>query len=478
MKRRRFLGLAVTSLTWPACRLVSAAALPVRQDTAAAKLAVAIRGNLFLPGSAPYELKRHGFAADVDLHPAMVVQVASARDVSTTVQFARDQKLPLAVRCGGHSYAGYNSCEGGVVIDLSRLRTLQPAPDGRTIRVGGGALSGNVEQATARIGRATTLGQCPGVGVGGFLLGGGVGPLMSRHGLGCDNVLAAEVVLADGRIVTASASEHPDLFWAIRGGGGNFGVVTAFTLKLHDITTVLGGYLTYRSSKAAELLVVLRDLAAAAPDSQSLIATLMPGRDKGFELSVQLCDVGDAEAAQRTLAALRKSPLLVSDTVVVQPYLALEQQVPFQIPPMRREYRGGFLPALSGAVIASLAEAVANAPDRNGEISLIFMHGAVTAVAADATAFPLRRRGFAHGVAANQSTGPGTDRAAAWVRTTARALAPFGDGAYVNVMGREDTAAVRAAYAGNYARLAALKAKYDPANLFNVNQNITPGGRS
>lgn len=473
MKRRKFIGVAAASVAWPFWRSVSASASPV-QEGPAASLARLIAGKVFVPGSAEYALKRHGFAADVDLHPAMVVQVASARDVSAAVLFARKQQLSLAVRCGGHSYAGYSSCEGGILIDLSALNALIPSRDGRTMRVGGGALCGHVEQETAKIGRATSLGQCPGVGLGGFLLGGGVGPLMSRYGLGCDNVLAAEVVLADGRIVTASAKDHPDLYWAIRGGGGNFGVVTAFTVQLHDVATVMGGQLTFRSLEPTDLFVILRDLAAAAPDSQTLIATLVPDRKQGFFLSVQVCDAGDFSAAERGLVPFRKSPMLVSDTVKVQSYLALEQQVPFDIPPARRENRGGFFPEMSDVVVAQLAEALATLPDRAGEITLIHLHGAVTAVATDATAFPLRRSGFAHNVAAQWSAKSGPDRAAAWVRATARALAPFGEGAYVNVMGREDNAAVRAAYAGNYARLAAVKTKYDPSNLFALNQNVQP----
>ena len=475
MKRRTFLEATAATLGLPLFSAGAWTRAALVEKTPADGLAAAIRGQIYLPGSAEYDRKRRGFAADVDLHPALIVHAANAVDVSTTVRFARDHALPLAVRCGGHSYAGYNSCEGGIVIDLSGLNALDPSADGRTMRIGGGALSGHVEEASARIGRATALGQCPGVGVGGYLLGGGVGPLMSAYGLGCDNVLAADIVMADGRAVTTSSHELPDLFWAIRGGGGNFGVVTSFTVKLHQVTSVLAGYLTYRSPKPAELLLVLRDLAAAAPNTQTLIATLAPEHDKTFSLSVQLCDAGELAAAQRAFAPFRRSSLLVSDTVVVQPYLQLEQQVPFDVGSMRRENRGGFIDDLSGAAIEQLADAVAAAPDGNGDITLIHLHGAVTSVARDATAFPLRQRGFAHNVAARWSAASGPGPAAAWVRATAHALSLFGEGAYVNVMGREDDAAVRAAYVGNYERLASVKSKYDPTNLFAINQNVSPG---
>lgn len=470
MRRRAFLQFGAASLATSILPVGAAAA--VLADAAATRLGRSIRGEVFAPGAADYERLRRGFAADVDLRPLMVVRPASAADVVRIVRFARDQRLPLAVRGGGHSYAGYNSCDGGIVIDMSGLRALAMSEDRLTMRVGGGALSGHVEQESAKAGCATALSQCPGVGVGGYLLGGGVGPLMSRYGLGCDNVTAAEIVLADGRIVTASEREYPDLFWAIRGGGGNFGVVTAFTVKLHEVTAVLGGYLTYRSPNPADLLGVLRDLAASAPDSQTLIATLAPDHETAFSLSVQACDAGDLAAGERRLAPFRKSRLLASDTVIVQRYLDLEQQVPFDIPPMYRENRGGFIPDLSDAVVAALSTAMATAPD--GDVALLHLHGAVATVTRDATAFPLRAQGFAHNVAARWSPKTGRERAAAWVRETARSLAPFGSGAYVNVMGREDAAAVRAAYGGNYARLAATKAKYDPANLFSINQNIEP----
>lgn len=470
MKRRTFIEAAAASLAIPFWPSLAATFAPA--DTAATRLGKLVRGRIFVPGFEEYERKRHGFAADVDLHPAIVVQPLSAGDVSVIVRFARQNRLPLAVRCGGHSYAGYNSCDGGIIIDLSGLNAIELSADQQTVRVGGGVLSGHIEEATAEIGRAASLGQCPGVGVGGFVLGGGVGPLMSRCGLGCDNLVAAEVVLADGRVVAASERQHTDLFWAIRGGGGNFGVVTRFVLKLHKVSTVLGGYLTYRSSSPSDLLAILRDLSAAAPADQTLIATLAPERDNAFSLSVQVCDAGDVATGEHALAPFRKLPSLVSDTVIVQPYIALEKQVPFEIGAMRRENRGGFFPELSAGVIAELSRAVATAPDRDGDIALIHLHGAVTRLAEDATAFPLRTRGFAHNVAARWSPAGGQARAAAWVRDTAAALQPFGKGAYVNVMGRENEAAVRAAYVGNYPRLVAAKRKYDPTNMFAVNQNI------
>jgi FAD binding domain-containing protein/berberine-like enzyme len=436
-------------------------------------LSKALHGAIYLPGHPEYEKLRHGFAAKVDHHPALIVHATDADDVVAAVKFAREQKLPLAIRGGGHSYAGYNSCDRGLVIDLSGLRNIAVHAERGIVRVGGGALSGVLEQETAKSGYATVLGQCPSVGVGGFLLGGGVGPLMSRYGLGCDNVLAAEVVLADGRVITASASEHPDLYWAIRGGGGNFGVVTTFTLKLHRVSEVLAGYLEYRSPNPTELLHVLRDLAAAAPDEMTLIATLTPAKGS-FALSVQVCHVGEEAAGQAALEPLLKSKLLSSNGVKRQPYLALEQMVPFDVPPVYWENRGGFFPALSDRVINLLAAAITRGPGIYDELSFIQLHGAVTRVPLSATAFPMRSNGFAYGIASTWLPATGAGQASNWVNQTADSLARFGRGVYVNVMGLEGPMSVRRAYDSNYARLATSKRKFDPSNLFSINQNIKP----
>jgi hypothetical protein len=297
---------------------------------------------------------------------------------------------------------------------------------------------------------------------------------MSKYGLGCDNVLSADIVLADGRPVIASPHDNPDLFWAVRGGGGNFGVVTAFTVALHPVSQVLGGYLTYVSGNASELLRILRDLAALATDDLTLIATLVPAREKRFTLSVQACYAGEIEAGEKLLAPLRHSRLLVSDTVKALPYLDLESQVPADIPPVHWENRGGFFPELNDRVIEVLSDAIATGPGLYDELSFIHLHGAVTRVPIHATAFPLRTEGFAYGIASSWKLSTGPDRSAAWVARTAANLAPFGHGAYVNVMDREDEVSVRKAYAENYQRLAKVKARYDPSNVFAINQNIKP----
>jgi FAD/FMN-containing dehydrogenase len=480
MKRRSFVLQGLSSIAFSLVAPEDMFGRPPSPGTkpleahAVAKLRKEIQGAVYLPGNPEYEKLRRGFAAKIDLHPAFVVHVVTSDDVHKSIAFAQTHELPLAVRCGGHSYAGYNTCEGGLVIDLSGLRDLTVSSDGSTVRIGGGVLSGAVEQATAKVGCAAVLGQCPSVGIGGFLLGGGVGPLMSKYGLGCDNILSADIVLADGRSVIASPHHNPDLFWAIRGGGGNFGVVTAFTVALHPVSQVLGGYLTYVSGDASELLRILRDFAAMATDDLTLIATLVPAKERKFMLSVEACYAGEIGAGEKLMAPFRRSRLLVSDTVKPLPYLDLESQVPAEIPPVHWENRGGFFPELNDGVIEVLSEAIATGPGLYDELSFIHLHGAVTRVPVHATAFPLRTEGFAYGIASSWDLSTGPNRSTGWVARTEAKLAPFGHGAYVNVMDREDEASVRKAYADNYQRLAIVKARYDPSNLFSINQNIKP----
>src|ERR1700723_1202755 len=259
MNRRSFLWQGVcSSLALSARSSFSqqVAAIPVSMPsyTNLAALARRLTGTIFRPGDPQYEQLRKGYAAKFAAHPALVVHPANPQDIQATLSFASSHHLPLAVRCGGHSYAEYSTCDGGLVLDMSGFRTMTIATDKSHARLGGGMLCGAVEIETAKAGVATVLGQCPSVGVGGFLLGGGVGPLMSKFGLGCDNVLAADLVLADGRQVHASTHENRDLYWAIRGGGGNFGVVTAFEVALHPVSQVFAGEISLESSDLREIL--------------------------------------------------------------------------------------------------------------------------------------------------------------------------------------------------------------------------------
>ncbi len=450
-------------------------ALPVSKPSDAELTVFARRlsGKIFRPGDPKYEQLRKGFAAKVDAHPALVVHPVNSHDIQAPLSFATSNQLPLAVRCGGHSYAGYSTCEGGLVLDMSAFRSITVVADKSYGRIGGGTLCGAVEIETAKAGLATVLGQCPSVGVGGFLLGGGVGPLMSKYGLGCDNILAAELVLADGRQVTASPSENPDLYWAIRGGGGNFGIVTAFELALHPVTKVFAGNITLESADPREFLRVFRDSLLVAPDELTLIALMSTEPRQKPRIEIQASYVGEQPAGEKVLAPLRHHPAAVHDTVQSRPYLELEQMVPSNIPPSYRERCGGFFAELDDRRIEILASAFASAP-LPVDCFLIHLHGAVTRVPATATPFPLRRAGIACDVAAHWTPPDGQRAAKEWIESLSTKLPVDEDGNYVNNMDRVEERSVRRAYGVNYARLQHVKARYDPHNLFSLNQNIQP----
>jgi hypothetical protein len=452
-----------------------AAALSVSKPTEAdlAAFSRGLKGNVFRPGDSKYEQLRKGYAAKYDAHPAVVVHPVNLQDIQATVSFASSHQLPLAVRCGGHSYAGYSTCEGGLVLDMSGFRSIDIAAGKDHARIGGGMLCGAVEIETAKAGVATVLGQCPSVGVGGFLLGGGVGPLMSKYGVGCDNVLAADLVLADGRQVRASAHENPDLYWAIRGGGGNFGIATAFEVALHPVSKVFAGDITLQSADPRQLLQAFRDFLPTAPDELTLIAVMVVEPNQKPVLDIQACYLGPQDEGEKVLAQLRHHPAVVRDTVQLRPYLELEQMVPAEIPPSYEEHCSGFFAELDERRIEIFVKAFASAPVPV-ECFLIHLHGAVTRLAVTATPFPLRRDGITFDIAASWQQ-PGGPRAAhEWIDALKSQLPVEEAGNYVNVMDREGESSVRRAYGANYARLQQLKAKYDPHNLFSINQNIRP----
>jgi hypothetical protein len=433
-----------------------------------------IEGAIFLPGAPEYEKLRKGFAAEVDLHPALIVHVMNSDDVSKAVLFAKTHKLPLAIRCGGHSYAGYNTCQGGLVVDMSGLNEIVLADDHNSLRAGGGVLAHGVEQAGAKVGRVAVMGQCPSVGIGGFLTGGGVGPLMNKYGLGCDNVIEAEIVLADGRVVRASSSENTDLFWAIRGGGGNFGVVTAFKIALHPVTQVYAGMIGVGSNNIGDLLRIMHDLGVMAMDELSTIGVLSADGQGGFQMWLQVCYLGTASGCEKALSPLRLSKGLIADQIKSIDIFDLESQVPMEIPPVRERRMAGFVNAFSEEVVQVFNDAAAMAPGPF-DLTIVPIQGAVVRVPLSASAFPMRAQGFAIGLSCPWEASGGAEKADQWLKTTAGNLRPFGGGAYVNIMERDASSdEIADAYGQNYHRLAQLKARYDPTNLFSINQNIMP----
>ena len=404
MNRRSFLWQGVcSSLPLFAKPGISqqASALSVSRpsDASLAAFAQGLPGKVFGPGDPRYEELRKGYAAKFAAHPALAVRPTRPQDIQATLSFASSKHLPLAVRCGGHSYAGYSSCDGGIVLDMSGFRSVTIAANKGHARLGGGMLCGAVEIETAKNGVATVLGQCPSVGVGGYLLGGGVGPLMSKYGLGCDNVVAAELVLADGRMTRASEHENPDLYWAIRGGGGNFGIVTEFEVALHPVSNVLAGIITIESADSRELLRAFREFIAAVPDELTLITILSAEPGHKPQIDIEACYSGDPAEGQKVLAPLLHHPGVVHDTVKIRPYLELEQMTPALIPPSYEEHCSGFFQTLDEQRIEVLAHAFSSAPFPVA-CFLVHLHGAVSRVPVAATAFPLRSAGITFDVSA------------------------------------------------------------------------------
>lgn len=474
MKRREFIlgssGMALASFG------AASGAVASVQERAAVDvdpLAAHLRGRMVLPGDPAFDRLRRVMSAKVDRRPAAIVRCAAADDVRHSVEFARRQKLSLAVRGGGHSLPGHSTCDGGLVLDLSGLKGISVDPQERVARVGGGVVAGELDRATAPHGLATVLGECPSVGIGGFALAGGEGHLMGRFGLGCDNVLAAEVALADGRLVRASQNEHPDLYWALRGGGGNFGVVTAFELRLHPVSQVLAGRLRYRADRPAAFLRFWRDYAATAPDELTMTLRFVPGPDGRPVIVIRATWSGDPGAGRKALEPLRSHGELVSDTTKTTAYLMVQSEAPSDPIPVYDETRSGFIPQLSDAAIEVLAERAAR-PPASFMVGLAHLHGAVSRVAEDATAYPLREPGFDCWITAEWESPSGRDEAVHWVESSWTALRPHTRGAYVNGLEDEGEERVRSAYGRNYARLAEIKKRYDPDNAFRINQNIRP----
>jgi FAD/FMN-containing dehydrogenase len=481
MRRREFLLRAAGAAAFVASRGLDAparAAPPAaaRNDDLDVELAILgkrLRGRVVLPGEPDYERLRRVVDARKDLRPRAIVRCRSADDVRRAVELARERDLVLAVRSGGHSVAGHSVCEGGLVLDLSGLDEVVVDAGRRVARVSGGALSGAVEAAAAPLGLAPVLGECPSVGVGGFALGGGESPLMGLFGLGCDNVHRAQVVLADSRILTVSADERADLYWALRGGGGNFGVVTSFELALHALPKVLGGTLVFSAGRPAELLASYRDFCRSAPDELTLIGRFLPGRGGAPSFVVRACWCGDPERGAKALSPLRTHRDLVSDGLRAGSFASFQSEISPDATPISGAVRSGFLPELDDEAIAVLVAALARHP-ASYWVVLAHLHGAVSRLPAGANAWPFRSDGFDCWITADWETPEERGNAEAWVLATWRRLAPKTRGAYVNGLDDEGAARVVEAYGGSYRLLAQVKRRYDPQNFFRMNQNVKP----
>ncbi len=433
------------------------------------RFTASLTGRVVRPGSERYDAARRVWNGKYDRRPGLIVRCSDAEDVARAVDFARSENLLTAVRGGGHSGAGHGTLDGGMVIDLSRMKGLEVDPEQRVARAEPGVRSMEMDAATQQHGLATVMAACPGVGIGGYTLGGGYGILGGKFGFSCDNLLSADVVLADGTRVVADEETTPDLFWAIRGGGGNFGIVTSFRYRVHPVTDVLGGVLLYDLAQASDVLAFYNELAASMPDELTSAPAFAAIPD-GVVLAIEVCHAGDLAAGEAALAPLRSFGNPLQDLIRPIPYLELKAQGPNPPPGTPSEMRGGFLPELNDGVIASLTGAMAEAPP--GSIAaMMHLHGATTR---GDTAFPLRDPGFDLFMTSVWEDPSQSEAPIGWVRGLWDALSPHFRGVYVNVLDDEGPERVRTAYGDGFTRLMELKRRYDPDNFFRVNQNIAP----
>ncbi len=434
-----------------------------------------ITGNVLLDGDAGYEESRTVWNAMVDRRPALAARCRSSADVAAAVTFARTHDLLLSVKGGGHSVAGHAVCDGGLLIDLSLMQRVEVDAEARTVRVQPGVLWRTLDEATQAHGLATTGGTVSHTGVAGLALGGGLGWLMAQHGLACDNLLSADVVLADGTLATASEGEHGDLFWALRGGGGNFGVVTSFTFRLHPVgPMVSGGLRLYSLDQAREVLRFYRTFSRAAPDDLTAFAVIMTLAGGPKVVAVAAAWFGDSTAAEAALAPLRQFGTPMADMIGPMPYLLVQRMFDAAVPHgLFRYWKSGYFAELTDELIEVL---VTRGEQLSPMSALLFfhMHGASVRVAPDATAFAARRDQWDIDILTQWTDREDADAHVASTRTFWEAISPFSTGVYVNHLDGDDHLRVRSAFGDNHSRLAAIKRRYDPGNLFQHNHNIEP----
>ncbi|HEY1390731.1 MAG TPA: FAD-binding oxidoreductase [Ktedonobacterales bacterium] len=448
-------------------------------------LAARMRGQLIQIGEYGYDDARALYSANIDGHPLLIARCADVADVRAALDFARSRQLPLAVRGGGHSGAGFATCDDGLVIDLTAMRGVRVTPDSKTVRVGGGCTWGAVDHATHGYKMATPSGFISTTGVGGLTLGGGVGYLTRAYGLALDNLLEADVVLADGRVVTASESKHPDLFWALRGGGGNFGVVTSFLFRLRPVDTVYGGPMFWPLEQGAEVMRLYRDFITDAPENINGwlgLMTIPPGPPfpEEFHLkkmvAIVWCYTGALDQAEAALAPMKRVTAPVIDMAAPLPFPALQSMFDALLPPGLQWYwKSDFVDQLSDEAIDLHLTYAAQMPTMLSTMHLYPISGAAQRVGKSETAFGFRGSNFVQVIAGVDPDPANLEPMTQWAREYWTALHPHSaGGGYVNMLMDEGDETVRAAYGANYPRLAKVKAQYDPDNLFHINQNIKP----
>ena len=442
-------------------------------------------GQVITEDDPGYDEARAVHNAMIDKRPSVVVRPTDTADVVAAVNHARENGLDLAVRGGGHSVPGFGTVDDGVVIDLSGMRAVSVDPGSKTARAEGGATWGDFNDATNAHGLATTGGIISTTGVGGLSLGGGIGYLARGAGLSCDNLISADVVTADGMVVTANANEHEDLYWALRGGGGNFGVATSLEFRLHPVADIYGGPMFFEVADAGDVLRWFREFIADAPEEFGgfpawQIAPPLPfvpeERHGDTFLAFVACWAGPIDQGEQMLKPLHDVAPVVAEHVGPMPYPALNSAFDGLVPPGLQHYwKANFVKELSDDAIAAHLEHGPNVPVVNSTVHIYPINGACHRVASDETAFAYRDATFATVIAGMWPDPADNEQNTAWVRDYYDATAPLSEeGGYINFMAEDDQDRIRANYRGNYDRLVEVKRAYDPGNLFHQNQNIAP----
>ncbi|MEA2674520.1 MAG: hypothetical protein QOI92_1712 [Chloroflexota bacterium] len=452
------------------------------------ELRESIRGEVITPADPRYDEARAVWNGMIDKRPALVVRCLGVADVLAAVQFARSQDLELAVRGGGHSLPGFSTSDGGIVVDLSQMKGIRVDPDAQRVVAQGGVTWRELDHETQAFGLAVTGGLISSTGIAGFALGGGIGWLMRKHGLTCDNLVAADLVTADGRLVRASDEENPELYWGLRGGGGNFGIVTSFEFRLHRVgPTVLAGPIFFPGDQATQILRGYREYTATLPDEMTTLVNLttappapfLPADVHGKKVvAVVGVYAGAPDEARRVAAPLRALGTPITDLLGPMPYTTMQTLLDGLYAPGARNYfKAGYLRGLSDEAIDTLVRFHGPSISPSSEIHIHHLGGALARVPADATAFGQRGAPYLLNVVARW-TDPSTDDAQiAWARDLYAAAEPFSTGGtYVNFLSAGDDRVAAAYGPDNYERLARLKETWDPTNVFRLNQNIRPEG--
>ena len=447
------------------------------EATAVQHFADRLRGRLLRPGDGSYDEARKVWNGMIDRRPALVARCAGVADVIAAVRFVSEHGLLVSVKGGGHNITGNAVCEGGLMIDLSAMKSVRVDPPKRIARAEAGLTWGEYNRETQAFGLASTGGVVSTTGIAGLTLGGGLGWLMGKHGLSCDNLVSADLVTADGKFLTVSADEHPDLFWGLRGGGGNFGVVTSFEYKLHPVGPVLAGMVVHPMAKAREVLRFYREFCRGCPDEMVAAGALMTSPDGAPVAVIVVGYIGDLAAGEKAVAPLRKFATPLADTIAPTSYVQLNTLFDEAFPygGVYRYWKSSFLKDLGDDMLEIVIARSAKFLSPMSNVLFFHLHGAATRVDRDSTAFGLRDDQWDYDVISQWTDPAEAARHIQWTREFWTAVEPFASGdVYVNHLDAEEATRIRAAYSHGYERLVALKTKYDPTNLFRMNQNIRP----